>query len=286
MTAGCADLHVHTDNSDGTQRVDELLASARAKGLTTLAVTDHAAIPRELQDRHSVIGGVEVWAGVEIKVQFPNARGELLGLAVDPTNAALIRLLLDRQEERRDRLVEMLRCCEKQFGVSLAAEDLDPTGHAASLGRPHLARLLVRRGLVASEREAFERYLGRSKPCHVPLSRPSHRSVTRTLLDAGGVVSIAHPCLMEVANWGTLLDELRDGGVSAMEVFYPYGRAHSRLHITPEGACRLATSRGLLLTGGSDHHGPGSARDTLGSVCVPEEHLAALRRACGVPTAT
>ncbi|UCF10684.1 MAG: PHP domain-containing protein [Candidatus Bipolaricaulota bacterium] len=278
------DLHVHSSASDGTQTVSELALEARASGVGILALTDHDAVPPEILDRWSRLDGVGLLAGVEVKVSFHGVHGELLGYGIDPRHASLRVLLEARQEERRERLLAMRALCAQHLELDPETEDGERlTGsQTMSLGRPHLARWLAARGAVATEREAFDLYIGKGRPCHIPLSRPQAGEVAEVLREAGGVIALAHPCLMRVPDWRSFLGRLRDAGVDAIEAFYPYLHAHTDLTIDPAQMHALAEDAGFLLTGGSDHHGPGSARDTLGEVRVLPRHVAALLRACGV----
>jgi len=278
LAEGIADLHVHTVASDGTQTVAELVSAAARVGLRVVAVTDHEAISDELRATSQRINGVEVVAGVELKADFDGVLGEILGLFVDPASPKLKRLLATWREARRERMAAMVRKCRERLNISIEPQALQRSGDG-SVGRPHLARLLVERGVVSSEREAFDRYIGNDGPCYVPLPRPPYRLVVSALHRAGGIASLAHPCFMTPPDWARFLSELAESGVDAIEGYYSYvnleaGRADE------ERLRRLARERGMLLSGGSDHHGPGSSRDVLGSVRLAARDVDALRGAC------
>lgn len=276
MKQGFADLHLHTTSSDGTQTVDELVRRARSAGLTTIAVTDHDTLPAMLDQRSQWIGGVEVIAGTELKVDFGDVRGELLAYFIDPRAAALRSLFEDMQakrEERMDRMVE--RCCE-QLGVSITSSEVRAAADG-SLGRPHLARLLVKHGAVPTQEDAFHRFLGTKKPCYVSMHKPTLVEVLTAVREAGGVTSLAHPCLMTVDDWPTFLEGIREAGVDGVETFYAYRSYRHRLPIAPHRLAAIAADLGFLLTGGSDDHGPGSTRQSLGRIRVPPDRVAAIR---------
>jgi hypothetical protein len=166
------DLHLHSMASDGTESVRQLARRARDAGLSCIAVTDHDAIPSELSSARMRLEGVDVLSGVEIKVDIAGVRGELLGIGVDPGHRRLKKLLRGRQAERRERLDAMWARCRQRFAERLEGVTLAPPSAAVSVGRPHLAQRLVERGIVATRTEAFERYIGRGKPCYASLSHP------------------------------------------------------------------------------------------------------------------
>ena len=139
------------------------------------------------------------------------------------------------------------------------------------MGRPHLARVLVKDGVVKSVEEAFHRFLGSGRPGYVPKDLPSVEEVTTLVHGLGGVTSAAH--LRSRASHATL-ERLRDAGVDAVEVIHP---AHDRA--TSDRIRSLAGDVGLLPTGGSDWHGDGAMggdRAALGSLRVPEAWLSGM----------
>jgi len=281
MTQGDADLHLHTTASDGTQTIAELVDRAASIGLSTIAITDHDTISRELVGRSRDIGGVDVVTGVEIKVDFDGVRGELLGYFVDPAASPLQELFVFMQRARRERMAEMVARCRDAIGLQISLDDVGALA-AGSIGRPHLAQLLLERGVVGSLREAFDRFLAKGRPCYVALDKPGFRQAAAAIHAAGGVSSIAHPCLMEVSDWETFLARVRGEGVDGVETFYPYELARGTRRIRPDELASLAKEQGFLFTGGSDDHGPGSVKEALGAVRVSRSHVDALRRACGL----
>jgi 3',5'-nucleoside bisphosphate phosphatase len=128
----------------------------------------------------------------------------------------------------------------------------------------------------------FARLIGRGRPCFVPIEKVGFREVIETLRAAGGAVSVAHPCLMRVGDWDPFLDLLATAGVNAMETVYPYRSSPTTdLSISPTLLTAKAEQRDFLTTGGSDDHGLGSTKVTLGQIRLEYEHVEALRKACG-----
>jgi predicted metal-dependent phosphoesterase TrpH len=142
------------------------------------------------------------------------------------------------------------------------------------VGRPHVARALSRLGLVTSEQDAFDRYLGWGRPAHVPKQLPALRDVARVVHEAGGVVSAAH---LKERGTRSLLTQLRGEGLDAVEVRHPTHPPDLQARLTEH-----ARALGLRCTGGSDWHGespdlaPGGR---LGGQEVPPDWLDLLEAA-------
>ena len=147
-----------------------------------------------------------------------------------------------------------------------------------NIGRPHIARLLVEKGLLRATDDSFRTLIGKGRPCYVPLEKVSLEDAVTVLRGAGGAISVAHPCLMRVENWDRFLDLLAEAGVDGLETVYPYRDATSpSLTISPHLLAAKAAKRGFLVTGGSDDHGTDSTRPSLGLVRLPYEHVDALK---------
>lgn len=275
-----ADLHLHTRWSDGTQTLPELLLRASSLGLSVLAVTDHDTIGPDLEAPEFLRDGLEIITGVEIKAEILGERGEILGYFLDPQHPALRYLFAWMARAREERMQAMVARCREILGLSLTYEEVRERAQG-SVGRPHLAALLVEHGLVPSLEEAFQKYLGDEGLCYVPLPRPGSAQVLEAIRAAGGVAVLAHPGFHGFPDWRSALQTLKAQGLAGVELFYPYEMGvekgmHPKLGELP----RLVAELGLVATGGSDDHGPGSVKESLGMVRVPYavvEELRALR---------
>ncbi len=276
-----ADLHLHTTASDGTQTISQLASRAAAVGLSIIAVTDHDTISPELKTRSHVRNGIEVITGVEIKVDFDGIYGELLGYFIDPHAEALIDLFSRMQKARGARMEEMVLRCRDYTGADISLEEVRKLA-AGSIGRPHLAQILVQKGVVSTKREAFDTLIGNGKPCYIPIPRPGFREAAFAVHMAGGVTSIPHPCLMDVPEWEPFLAKVKEEGVDGIEVFYPYEDVNRELSVAPNEILSLAEKHGFLLTGGSDDHGPGSVKQELGKVRIPCKYVDRLKEFCSL----
>jgi predicted metal-dependent phosphoesterase TrpH len=274
-----ADLHTHTTASDGAYTASQVVALARQAGLAAVAVTDHdtlAAVPEAIAAAASLPQpGVEVIPGVEITTHLDGRELHLLAYFVDPGHPELAATLARTRDRRRDRFRDYLA---RLAGRGLAVpDDRARLVEAAtpSLGRRHVAGLLVACGFARSPQEAFHRLLGRLHGEVTPKDPPAIGDVIPLVHDAGGVTSLAHP----PAEFGDAeFRTLRGLGLDAVEAVYPWGRSSQVARL------RDAASRhGLLVTGGSDCHGPTPVHRTVGSYAVTSEELDRLRGRCGRP---
>ena len=262
------DLHIHSTASDGALSPGAVLRSAEAGRLDVIALADHdttAGVRRLLET--GIRGAIQVVPALEVSSTLDQRELHFLGYFVDP-HSQVIR----NHEERAVRLREkrMLGMIERLGGQGIGVE-LDAVVHAAgpertALSRPHLARALVAAGHVTTVPEAFDRYIGDDHPAFIPTSLLSPDEAIRLILEAGGIPIWAHPPENQVE---PLLPRLVQAGLQGLEVYRP--RHDPRFTLRLEGLCKAWK---LLLSGGSDWHGPD--RVELGDFYVTGEEVAAL----------
>jgi predicted metal-dependent phosphoesterase TrpH len=273
---GLADLHVHSTASDGTLPPAEVVRRAHAAGLAAMALTDHDTVAgvAEAQAEGNRLG-VRVVSGCEFSVRVAWGEMHLLGYFLPVTDPVIERFLEGERAMRLDRAHRMVESLQA-WGVDIAPEDVLAEAGNAAVGRPHVARALVRLGKVRDVPAAFDEFLGQGRRAYVEKTLPSLAEVADLVHRAGGVVSAAH--LRDRANRATL-QLLKADGLDAVEVRHPRHSAELRGQIE-ESARQL----GLLPTGGTDWHGPGHDEGLLplGTDAVPMEWLSALEaRAAG-----
>lgn len=271
------DLHLHTRWSDGTQTLPELLARARSLGLSAVAITDHDTIGPDLRRPVEWREGLEVITGVEVKADILGERGEILGYFVDPHHPAMQDLFSWMARAREERMRAMVERCREILGIPITYEEVRAQAQG-SVGRPHLASLLVVHGIVPTLAEAFRKFLGEEGLCYVPLPRPTSAQVIAAIRAAGGVAALAHPGFHRFSDWPRILQALKDQGLAAVELFYPY-ELNNEKPLNPKLAelPALAREMGLVATGGSDDHGPNSVKESLGTVLLPYSVVEELR---------
>lgn len=264
------DLHTHTTASDGSLTPTQLVEKAASVGIGTLSITDHDTVAGLEEGRAAAQRlGVRIIPGVEFGTNIGEEEIHMLGYLFDPAQPLLAKRLQNLREGRvgrAKRMVEKLNA----VGVSIAWERVAEIAKGASVGRPHVARVLIEAGHAASVDEAFEKYLWRDKPAYVPRDPFSPEECISFVHEVGGVAVLAHPTWVKKLE--TLLPSLVRSGLDGIETYY--GRYNTE---TVARFARLASKHGLVPTGGSDYHGfEGLAHAELGSVSVPPECLAAL----------
>jgi predicted metal-dependent phosphoesterase TrpH len=275
--ANPVDLHTHSTYSDGLLAPTALVEEAAARGLRVLALTDHdtvAGIPEAhaAGDRH----GIEIIPGVELSTSLAGGEGvHLLGYFVDSDNPVLREGLAGYAGDRAERMARMVARLSR-IGAPVDPERVAAVAGHGTIGRPHLARVLVEAGYARDLPDAFNRYIGWGKPAFVPRPRVDPRDAIALVRAAGGVPVLAHP--YTAGGVESVLDRLIPAGLAGMEVDYGQYTPDER-----EALRQIARRRGLIATGGSDYHGPGLvAGRELGSAPVPLSAVAALREAAAI----
>ena len=268
-THGRADLHVHTTCSDGVYAPAQIVDLARRSGLAALAITDHDTLAGIAPAQQAPATALEIIAGVEITAEHRGAELHLLGYFVrlddDALNAALNRLQLSRANRFRE-MIERLR----SHGVFLDAGTTCAHSAQTTLGRRHVAELLVQARKAANVREAFQRWLGDHGRINVPKECLPVAEAIALVRQAGGVAAWAHPPYDAPKD---ALPELAALGLQAVEVDYPRCKPSQGRQLRA-----WAGEFGLAITGGSDCHGPDAPVRGLGSCGVTRGELEALRR--------
>ena len=266
-----ADLHAHTQCSDGHLAPEALVAQAAEQGLQAFAVTDHDTVAGLPAAREAAAArGVRLVSGVELSVAVDGRGVHLLGYGFDPEHPALTDYLTAFTTRRRERLRQMVRRLA-DHGVDVSSDTVKQhVGTSAAPGRPHLARALAAEGHVEGYRDAFEQYLGTDQPAYVPApTRPAEEAIV-TLHAAGGVAVLAHP-----GQWmpSPVLRTLREHGLDGIECIFP-----SHPDYLVEYYQNICRSHDLLVTGGSDYHGRERSNDekSFGEVGLSQKDWNAL----------
>lgn len=245
IAAKMLDLHSHTTFSDGTLSPAELVTAAIAAGVKALAITDHDTVAGWDEAIAAAGDDLEVVPGVELSTVENGRSLHILGFY--PDRESLAPPLVERIEGRRRRAQQMVeKLAELGYPIELPA-----MAGSMAPGRPHLAAALVKAGYVESKREAFDRWLGDNGPVVVQYDKFSAAEGIQLLRDCGAVPVWAHPCLFKGSTVDALLPQLVEAGLMGVEVYHP--------HHSPSDIRRLETycyDHGLVMTGGSDFHGP------------------------------
>lgn len=258
------DLHIHSTVSDGTLTPEQIVQVAQEKGLTAIAITDHdavAGIPPAIQAAED--SALQVLPAVEISTEYHGAEVHILGYFIDPQAPRLKEKLREIRKARRIRAQQIAQKLN-DLGLAVTYEQIAAEAGEGSIGRPHVAATLVKAGHVQTSQEAFARYLVPGRPAYVPRYRLKPSTAIQEVIRAGGLAVLAHPGIDNAHRW---LGELIGYGLGGLEAYHTnHGLADTRQFL------QLAEQLGLLVTGGTDSHGPeGPVPVEIGSVEVPDE---------------
>ena len=266
------DLHLHTHHSDGTFPPEELIRRAKSLGLTTLSVTDHDTIAALPAARAAAGKDLEILSGVELTAASHDRELHILGYGFreeDPALRGYMEQARDRRHGRIQAMIDQL----KTRGIEVTLQEVEwIAGEGNSIGRPHLAEAMMKKGAVRSLSEAFDLYLGDHAPCFVKQAILTVADAVRLIRQAGGIAVLAHPHRIVEDAW---IPDLVADGVEGIEVY------HSDHNPSVTGHYRqIAQQRGLLMTGGSNCHGFRKSNGPLiGTVKVPAACLDQLKAA-------
>ncbi len=251
------DLHIHSTASDGTLSPAEIFKLAQKLKLKAIAITDHDTIDGSKEALQAGIpSSVKFLTGVEISASSPPfisyaGSFHILGYSIRLDDPQLNKTLSVLQQARKNRNPQIVKRLNS-MGFEFSLEDVASEIGDGQLGRPHIARYLVKKGFVKSINEAFNKYLAQDKPAYVDKYRVDCSRAIEIILEAGGIPVLAHPILLNLDKNETinLFALLKDMGLKGVEVYYP---EHSPDMIVFYS--KLAQRYGLLKTGGTDFHG-------------------------------
>lgn len=265
MSVGAIDLHCHSTASDGRLSPEQVAALALTKGLKAVALTDHDTVAGVAAfSKACAASGIEAIPGVEVSAEYPKGTMHIVGLFVDTANAAFLtflKQLADGRKVRNPQIVAKLNELGMQIAMAEVEEeagmkDDGPGGGAIdkSIGRPHIAGVLIKKGYVKDKQDAFDKYLAKGKPCYFSRFVASPTESIRQIHSAGGLAILAHPpYLMKEWNEAELdaaVAGLKAEGLDGIEVHYS---THSPRQT--QVIAGLAAKYGLAISGGSDFHG-------------------------------
>lgn len=286
------DLHTHSTASDGTDAPADLVKKAADMGLAALALTDHDTLEGLAEAEEAAAGrGMEFIRGCELSTSTDQGSMHIVGLWL-PRECGLLEDYLRQRRESRDRrnqqMIELLR----KAGINICLEDVAAIADG-TVGKPHIAAVLVEKGYVRDMAEAFRDWIGETGRAYVPKDSPTPEDAVRVLRAVGASPVIAHPRLRKrdcpdppSPEWlESLVGRLKPAGLCGLEAW------HSAHDPADEAVIQqLAAKYDLGLSGGSDYHGQtkpdiglGIGKGNLSIGIEVFENLKARRRAVGLP---
>ncbi|WP_026515276.1 PHP domain-containing protein [Butyrivibrio sp. LB2008] len=279
------DLHTHSNNSDGTFSVKELIDRAHDKGLAAIALTDHDTVDgvdEAIEYAASKYPDLEVIPGVELSTEGEGREVHIVGLYIDNHDKEFVEGLSTFIDSRTTRNKKMCKKLSEEAGIPISYETLTEEFPDTVITRAHFAKYMVDRGYVNSRAEVFDRYIGDHCPYYVGREKITPEDAIRSILKAKGVPVFAHPILCRFGD--DRLDEfvgrLKGAGLVGIEAVYSTYERRDEIQIK-----ELAKKYDLLVSGGSDFHGANKPDIDLGTGCgklfVPEDLLIPIKAARG-----
>lgn len=259
------DLHIHSIHSDGSDTPAKIVELAERLNLSTIAITDHDSVNGTTEGkRESEQRGIRFIPGVELSAKHENKNIHLLGYFIDWKNEELNRILKslrDARVERAGKIIQLL----KDMGATISFEDVKKISGQASVGRVHIAKALLKKGLVRSLSEAFNVYLSCGKPAYVEKDVLELKEAVNLIKKCGGLAFIAHPGIEQLHD---RMDDLVRLGISGIEIYHP-NHSEGDIAFFKE----YAKAKNLLCSGGSDFHGENSSSNKiLGKPPIPNDY--------------
>lgn len=265
------DLHLHTTYSDGSYTPQELIKKAKKLAFSAIAVTDHdtiAGIQKCLNagQKHNL----EVIPGVEFNTLLNETDVHILGYFIDYQNKELIELLDKIKKERRERIEKVVQLLKEIYNFNITLDEIREISADNILGRGHIARLLTKKGYVKNWEEVFDSYIGKGQPAYVKRKKITPFKAIDIIKKANGIPVIAHPGLI---NNDHIVQQIINYGIVGIEVYY---LEHTENQI--KYYQQLAKENSLLITGGSDCHGPKNKDGLrLGKIHLDNSYLEKLK---------
>ena len=257
-----ADLHCHSDVSDGTLRPEALAARAKANGVELWALTDHDEVSGQRRASQAAFElGLPYLTGTEISVTFAATTVHIVGLGFDLDNAALRAGLAATRDGRKQRAMEMSEGLAK-VGIPGAYEGaLSFVGNPDLMSRTHFARHLVATGVCRDTQEVFRKYLVQGKPGYVAHRWATLREAVTWITEAGGLAVIAHPARYKFSaneEYALFTEFIAHGGRGVEVVTGSHSGADALRY------AETALEFDLLASRGSDFHSPNESHVDLG----------------------
>jgi len=255
------DFHVHSNESDGQLSPEMLIDMAIGKGISVIALCDHdttAGVRRFVQYGKS--RGINALSGIELSAQWKGGNCHLLGISVSDEYEPL-ESVLKKTRESRDRRNGLILEKLSDLGIDLTIDQLRIEAGGEVVARPHIAAALFKAGYVNTFQEAFDKYLCKDGLTYVDRFRLTPLEAVKLLCEAGAFTVLAHPVQLNLSN-NDLFDfaaELKNAGLKGIEIYAPK-TSEQQISFYKE----MASALGLVITGGSDFHGPNQGGRDIG----------------------
>jgi 3',5'-nucleoside bisphosphate phosphatase len=267
-----ADLHIHSNFSDGKYSPQEILEMAKDAKLSVISITDHDNINAvDIAKRTAEKFGIEVIPGIEFSTDYKGTEVHILAYFIDYKNPALMEFISSIRNSRVERLMQMINRLKQLNCVINAEKFINKFPPDITVGRPHLALEMVSIKFVRNYIDAFVKYIGDGKPAYVKKTNPDIKTVLNLISELGGLSFLAHPGKYFK---NTQLQEIIDAGVDGIEIIHP-SHSYTDTHYFE----KVAAQNYLLVSGGSDFHGiVKNDMDNFGNFIVTDKEIVNMKR--------
>ena len=251
------DLHTHSCYSDGEYTPNELILKAKKEGITTIAITDHDTIlgNKNITLTKEEKTGIKIVSGIELSAKTSSGQMHILGYNIDINNQALNDKIMELKNNSLYSILGILVQIKKDYNITFSTEEiLTILNSKGNIGRPDIAKLCIKYNYVSSVKEAFDKYLTPANNKISDLKKGiSYEECLNLIKNAGGIAVLAHPKTLECSDeeLSLIIKNLKAHGLEGIEAYHS---THTREDI--EKYIRLANKYNLLISGGSDYHGP------------------------------
>lgn len=259
------DLHLHSLHSDGTMSIEEIIALSLEKGIQLISITDHDTISG-VKEAEALAQGknIKIVPGIEINTDYKKYEVHILGYFIDINNPRLNETLEKLRDARVGRVKKIIKKLNA-LDISITFDDVLKEGKGESIGRPHVALAMIKKGYGEKVSEIFDQYLEIGRPAYVERFKLTPYDAIELINGAGGIAVLAHPKLV-------FNDDIVDELLPHLDGIEIYHSEHSQEDI--EHYLDKISQLDLIITGGSDCHGLGKSKGPLlGSVKVPKKYI-------------
>lgn len=253
------DMHTHTSYSDGELSPTKLIKKAINSNIGVLSITDHDTLDgiKKVDKNSSLItsSGIKIINGIELSAKVPTGRMHILGYDFDLNNESLNKKMVELKDNSINAVLSIMEQIKKDYGIRFSYEDIKKLVNAKhNLGRPDIARLCVKYGYASTVQEAFDKYL---IDAHKKIQNRSkglpYEECISLIKESNGIPVLAHPKTLELSDkeFLTLIKDMIFHGLKGIEVFHS---THTKEEM--EYYLEIANRFNLLISGGSDYHGP------------------------------
>lgn len=265
-----ADLHLHTNFSDGILTPTQVVKRAKEVKLKAIGITDHDTIdgiPEALEAGSRL--GIEIVPGVELSSQFEGKDIHILGYYFDPEHPRLMKYLERFRKERYRRAAKMIKNLN-QIGIHLTMDEVEGRAGGGSIGRPHLAEVLMEKGYVETFQEAFHRFIGYGSKAYEEKYKIRPEEAIALISEAKGLAFLAHPGYF-ISD--AMLFHFVKSGLDGLEIVHPKLNESRTQHLQ-----QFVQNHGLIVSGGSDCHGGRAGYSHIGYHNVPYAIVEEMKR--------